>query len=238
VKAIPLDTFSSANGRNVSLRAPTEESALCSIGLGACYSGDRGRQGCQPFFVADNPCGELVGGVLPGVSVYLVIDFRESDKGVTSIKLISMLQSRGVPYICAELKTGDFVWVASDRPPVFDNAANSFVKTSNPFWAHSYILGYILERKLSADLYTSLNDHRLRNQKERMLRSGLNRCMLLFERASSAIVTSRAGVIVDVKADVQGCLTAAAAVCIAQVLYVCIVSGEHVVFELLTDLDP
>ncbi|XP_028916602.1 crossover junction endonuclease MUS81 isoform X2 [Ornithorhynchus anatinus] len=109
-----------------------------------------------------------------GYEIVLCVDVSETTGGTSRPELLQELQSLRVPHVVRKLHVGDFVWTARGRG------------SGEPSHPTELVLDHIVERKRLDDLCSSIIDGRFREQKFRLKRCGLRRCIYLVEDHGSA----------------------------------------------------
>jgi ERCC4-type nuclease len=145
--------------------------------------------------------------LIPGTSyrVVLIVDNIELRRyaghtGATVAEsILSSLRDLSVPFVVVDLPIGDFLWVAAPVSSRKDYFNFKLTAVSDPWWREVRMLGYIVERKRTNDLYHSMRklDHatkmRYTDQKEALLLCGLTRLVYLLENDSSVIFKTHTG---------------------------------------------
>ncbi|XP_074596732.1 mus81 structure-specific endonuclease subunit [Brevipalpus obovatus] len=109
--------------------------------------------------------------------VFLLIDSREqytagsSDTRKTG--LLNEFTERDIRCKMVKLPVGDFAWMAREKSFTSSDLNHAIRK--------EFLLDYVIERKRSDDLASSLRDHRWMEQKYRLLHSGVRHPMYLIE---------------------------------------------------------
>ena len=114
--------------------------------------------------------------LMPGTfEVVLLVDTREqssgAEQGLKKTAIMSELLKHGVAAEMRALPVGDFAWIARRKP---SDAGRSPLSPE-------LVLDIVIERKRADDLASSIVDGRFREQKHRLLRSGVRKPMYLVE---------------------------------------------------------
>lgn len=105
----------------------------------------------------------------------LLVDTREQSSGVEQglrkTAIITELSKRGVQAEMRALPVGDFAWIARKKQPIITSTDKS----------PELLMDVVIERKRADDLASSIVDGRFKEQKHRLLRSGVRKPTYLVE---------------------------------------------------------
>lgn len=135
--------------------------------------------------LSDQPSRKVVPGfeLKPGsFEIILCVDFIEitgGGKAARKDEMVKELRMNGVQFDVRKLNVGDFLWIAKEKmTPI---PGQLVLPTQQEL-----VLDYIIERKRMDDLCSSIKDGRFKEQKFRLLNSGLRHPVYLVEDFGSA----------------------------------------------------
>ena len=135
--------------------------------------------------------------------IILLVDSREKKRqGESSVSgnyFKEKLGIYGIPAETCNLPIGDFLWVlqVTGMPYIYIDKRGESVR---------YVLDYIIERKLTTDLISSIADGRYQEQKNRLLMSGLRNVMYLIEGMECDKIGDLVGVRGSAKRMLEGAM--------------------------------
>ncbi|OMH83600.1 Crossover junction endonuclease mus-81 [Zancudomyces culisetae] len=132
-------------------------------------------------------------------SITLLIDNREIRSSVEREYTLNTLLNYGITDVeITTLPVGDYAWIARPKSTIcFDNPGSSSITDSTNFSASracttitssdAIILDTLIERKTYDDLYASIIDGRISEQKNRLLNCGVDNIIYILEGCSTPV---------------------------------------------------